>query len=353
MSRFASDKVNCVLPYVPGEQPRDKDYIKLNTNENPYSLSEKAVQSVNAEFLRGLRRYSDPECKVLHESIARFYGVESNNVLATNGSDEALAFAFYAYCGNGVCYADITYGFYDVIANLFNCTVEHIPLKEDFTIEAGDYFRKGKTVVIANPNAQTGIALGGGKIIEIIEKNPENIVIIDQAYADFGDFNAIPLIKKYKNLVVVNTFSKSRSLAGARVGFIIADGGLIEDIKKIKNSFHPYNVNAVSQALAAAAISDRQYFELTVEKVKQGRRKLSDGLKALGYNVLPSSANFVLTRSPKIGGRELYLKLKDRGVLVRHLGDERIKDFVRITVGADEEIETLLKILSEVENERS
>ena len=286
MSRFAREDINAISPYIPGEQPRDRKYIKLNTNENPYELSSGAVHAISKRFLADLRRYSDPECTELHRAIADYYGLDSQNVLATNGSDEALAFAFYAYCRDGVCYADVTYGFYDVIANLFGCKAEHIPLKSDFTIDGRDYFNKGKTIVIANPNAQTGVALDGGIIREIIEKNSENIVILDQAYADFGNFNAIPLIKQYKNLVVVNTFSKSRSLAGARVGYVIADSELISDLKKVKNSFHPYNVNAISQALAVAAIRDKEYFENTVKKVKEVREKLAGGLKALGYIVL-------------------------------------------------------------------
>lgn len=351
MSRFASEVVNNIAPYVPGEQPRDKKYIKLNTNENPFAVSNEAVKRITKDVLSNLKRYSDPTCGDLYEAIARFYGVKSSNVLATNGSDEALAFAFYAYGNKGVCYADVTYGFYDVIANLFGCEIEHVALSEDFTICAERYYNKGKTVVIANPNAQTGIALGADKIEAIIKNNSENIVIIDQAYADFSDFNAIPLIKKYENLLVVNTFSKSRSLAGARVGFIIANEELIEDVKKVKNSFHPYNVNTVSAALAAAAVSDKDYFDYTVRKVIEGREKLTEGLLKMGYRVLPSSANFVLAKSPVIDGYDLYCKLKEKGVLVRHLSDERIKSFVRITVGTDEEIAALLEKLTEIENE--
>ncbi len=351
MSRFCSEIVNKIEPYVPGEQPRDKKYIKLNTNENPYCVSQNAIEKITRDVLANLSRYSDPTCAALHRAIADYYGVKDSNVLATNGSDEALAFAFYAYCKNGVCYADVTYGFYDVIANLFGCPVEHILLSDDFTICPEKYYNKGKTVVIANPNAQTGIALGLDKIEFIIKNNPDNIVIIDQAYADFSEYNAVSLIEKYENLVIVNTFSKSRSLAGARVGFVLANENLIKDLKKVKNSFHPYNVNTVSAALASAAISDEEYFDITVQKVIQGRKKLTEGLKNLKYTVLPSSANFVLAKSSTVDGHQLYKKLKDRGVLVRHLSDERIKSFVRITVGTDEEIETLLKILTEIENE--
>ena len=353
MSRFAGEDINGIMPYVPGEQPRDKKYIKLNTNENPYYTSRKAVECITREALENLRRYSDPTCKDLHEAIARFYDVEGDNVLATNGSDEALAFAFYAYCRKGVCFPDITYGFYGVIADLFGCPKELITLQSDFTVNVADYYNKEKTVVIANPNAQTGIALGFNEVESIVKNNGNNIVIVDQAYADFSDCDVVPLIKKYDNLVVVNTFSKSRSLAGARVGFVIADKALIDDLKKVKNSFHPYNVNSLSAALAAAAIHDTEYFDFTVNKVIEGRKRLTYGLKDLNYEVLPSSANFVLAKSPVTDGYELYKKLKENGVLVRHLSDERIKSFVRITVGTDEEIDALLKILREIENEKS
>lgn len=352
MSRFACDIINEILPYVPGEQLNDKQYIKLNTNENPYCVSEKAVNRITREVLSDLKRYSDPTCAKLHGAIADYYGVKSSNVLATNGSDEALAFAFYVYCRGGVCFADVTYGFYEVIAGLFGIPVERIGLNDNFTIDAEKYYNKGKTVVIANPNAQTGIALGLDKIEEIIKRNRDNVVIIDQAYVDFAECNAIQLIKKYDNLIVVNTFSKSRSLAGARVGFVIANEAIIEDLKKVKNSFHPYNVNTVSAALAAAAINDKDYFVNTVQKVVDSRERLVQGLKKLDYKVLPSSANFVLAKSPDIDGFELYKKLKEKCVLVRHFCDERIKSYVRITVGTDEEMNTLLKTLAEIENEK-
>lgn len=348
MSKYASGLVNGISPYVPGEQPRDKKYIKLNTNENPYFTSPEAVERITKGVLEGLNRYSDPECTALAAAIAQYYGVNYENVLVTNGSDEALAFAFFAYGGSGVCYPDVTYGFYDVIANLFGCQVEHISLKNDFTVDEKDYYGCNKTVVLANPNAQTGIALDGAALERIIEKNINNIVIIDQAYADFGMFNAVGLIEKYKNLVVVNTFSKSRSLAGARVGFVVADGALIEDLKKVKNSFHPYNVNSLSAALATAALKDDEYFSKSVEKVKATRERLICGLKRLNFAVLPSEANFVMAKSGALSGGELYRRLKDNGVLVRHFSDERISDYVRISVGTDDEIDVLLGKIEEI-----
>lgn len=352
MSKFAIEKLNSIAPYVPGEQPQDKKYIKLNTNENPYYTSKIAVNSITQEVLNNLKRYSDPECKTLVKAIAEYYGVSTKNVLVTNGSDEALAFAFQAYGRNGVCFADVTYGFYDVFANMYDCPTEHISLRDDFTINVNDYLNKGKTVVIANPNAQTGIALPLSDIVKIIESNSENIVVVDQAYVDFSNENVIPLIKKYDNLVVVNTFSKSRSLAGARVGYVIADEKLIEDLNKVKYSFHPYNVNTVSMLLATNAINDKEYFKFTVQSVKRTRGVLTEKLKDLGFYVLPSSSNFVLAKTNAMDGEELYQNLKDRGILVRHFNEERIKDFVRITVGSNEEVDSLIDALGKILKEK-
>lgn len=348
MSKFTTPSINAISPYVPGEQPRDKSYVKLNTNENPYYTAQSATDRITLTALQSLNRYSDPESAALNCAIAKYYGVGVGNVLATNGSDEALAFAFMAYGAKGLIYPDVTYGFYDVIGALFGLDIKHVPLRDDFTVDGKAYYNSGRTVVLANPNAQTGIAMTLDEFEAIITTNPENIVIIDQAYADFGKVNAIPLIKRYKNLVVVNTFSKSRSLAGARVGYIIADGKLIEDLKKIKNSFHPYNVNSLSASLAAAAIADGEYFDFTVGKIVAERERLSDELKKKSFEVLPSSANFVLCRRKGIGGEELYLKLKEKGVLVRHFSDERICDFVRITVGNRGENDKLLSAIGQI-----
>lgn len=348
MSWFTTERINEISPYKPGEQPRERKYIKLNTNENPYFVSKFAVESVNRDLVERLNRYSDPESRLLTREIARYYGVDYENVLVTNGSDEALAFAFLAYGSRGVSYPDVTYGFYDVIANLFGCPVEHIALDGNFKVIAADYFNKNNTIVLANPNAQTGIELPQSELEQIIINNPDRVVIIDQAYADFGEGNAINLIGKYENLLVINTFSKSRSLAGARVGYAIGNAELIGDLKKIKNSFHPYNVNSLSAALAVEAIKDESYFLSTVDKIKNCRNYLSTRLKELGFTVLPSSTNFVLAKSAALDGETLYLKLKGKGVLVRYFADERIRDYVRITVGTNDEIEGLLATINDI-----
>lgn len=341
MSKFCNKTINSIKPYVPGEQLNDKKYVKLNTNENPFYPSDRVIKSISQEKLENLNRYSDPESSSLCKAIADYYNISDENVLATNGSDEALAFAFMVY-GKKVCFPDVTYGFYDVIANLFKCKVKEIALNEDFTISPQAYYNAGKTVVIANPNAQTGIALPLCEIENIVKNNPKNVVIIDQAYVDFGEGNAIQFIDKYENLLVINTFSKSRSLAGARVGFAVASKKIIQDLKKVKNSFHPYNVNSISSALALAALSDEEYFRRSVKLVVGARGTLTKSLIRLGFSVLPSSANFVLAKSDEIAGRELYQKLKDKGILVRYFSDKRISDYVRITVGTDEEMQALI-----------
>lgn len=348
MSKFASDTVNLISPYIPGEQPKDKRYIKLNTNENPYYTSSLTREAITKELVSSLNRYSDPDSRALVCAISEYYNVDADNVLVTNGSDEALAFCFYAYGNKGLRFPDVTYGFYSVIASLFNLAVRTIPLKNDFTIDKRDYFNSGETIVIANPNAQTGIAAPDNDIVEIIENNSDNIVIVDRAYADFSESDCIPLIKEYKNLITVSTFSKSRSLAGGRVGYVIADKELIDDLKKVKNSFHPYNVNSLSAALAAQAIKDNSYFKTSVGRIIKTRENLKRDLEQLGFSCLPSSTNFILAKHRSIGGEELYLKLKTLGVLVRYFPDERIKDFIRITIGTEEEMSGFVKIVEDI-----
>lgn len=352
MSRYACDSINKIAPYVPGEQPGDRSYIKLNTNENPYYTSPRAIQNITEDALKNLKRYSDPECSALVSAIAKYYAIDNDNILVTNGSDEALAFCFRAYGEAGLCYADVTYGFYDVIANLLGLNVRHIALRDDFSIDPSDYYGSERTVVIANPNAQTGIALSVSDIEDVLLKNRDNVVIIDQAYVDFFGQNAISLVGRHDNLIVVNTFSKSRSLAGARVGFVVANKDLIADIKKVKNSFHPYNVNTLSMLLAKGAIEDDEYFKESVAKIVRTRAFLESELKKLGFRVLPSSANFVLASTPSMSGEVLYKTLKMRGILVRHFNDARIADYIRITVGTDEETKALLCVLNQILEEK-
>ena len=294
--------------------------------------------------------YSDPTLTSVRERIARLNGVESENVIVTNGSDEALSFAFMAYCDKetGAAFPDISYGFYPVFGKLYGLDCKKIALKDDFSINASDYFGLGRTIFIANPNAPTGLTLTLSEIEDILKNNPDNIVVIDEAYVDFGAESAVPLTKKYGNLLVVGTFSKSRSLAGARVGFGIASKEIIKDLDKLRNSTNPYNVNSMSLAAAAAALDDNEYYVSNCKKIETSRKVMSDGLKALGFELTDSKANFVFAKHPKIDGKELYLKLREEGVLVRHFDADRISEYNRITVGSESEVSALLSACEKI-----
>ncbi|PWM70656.1 MAG: histidinol-phosphate transaminase [Bacillota bacterium] len=348
MSKFLAEALQSLTPYTPGEQPQGGAFIKLNTNENPYFPSRYAVSKITEKTLDDLRLYSDPTSADLRGSIAAHYGVSAKNVAVGNGSDEILAFAFRAFAQNGACFPDITYGFYKVFAALFGAEAEEIPLNADFTVDIKKYFNKNKCVVLANPNAQTGIALPLSAIEEIVRSNPENVVVIDEAYVDFGGESAAELIGRYDNLLVVQTFSKSRSLAGARVGFALGCESLISDLERVKYSFNPYNVNRLSALLAGAAMEDKSYFSDSVEKIKRTREETARELKTMGFTVLSSSANFLMASCDRIGGGKLYEELKARGVLVRHFGDERIENFVRVSIGTPEQMRVFLQKTKEI-----
>lgn len=348
MSRYISPELGKIEEYVPGEQPQDKQYIKLNTNESPYPPSENVVKAINSEKVADLRLYSDPNSSVLINKLSEYYKVEPENVFVGNGSDEVLNFAFMAYGKSGALFPDITYGFYPVFGDLYNINYEEIPLKEDFSINPQDYIGKNKLIVIANPNAPTGLVMKTEDIINIIESNPNNVVIIDEAYVDFGAESVIPLTKKYQNLLVVSTFSKSRSLAGARVGFGIADKEIIRDLNRIKNTTNPYNINRLSMFAAAAAIDSQSYFDGNAAQIIKTREKTKKALEELGFTVTESKANFLFAKSDKIDGESLYKSLKAKGVLVRHFGKTRIKDYLRITIGTPEQMEILIEKIKEI-----
>ena len=348
MSRFLSRKLAGLEAYVPGEQPKDKRYIKLNTNESPYPPPKNVVEAIGKAEIEDLRLYSDPECTALKAAIAEQYGVNTKNVFISNGSDEVLNFAFMAYGDKGAVFPDITYGFYSVFADLYGINAEVIPLRDDFTVDINAYCEKNSLVVIANPNAPTGIALELFEIEKIVSSNPDGIVIIDEAYVDFGAESAIKLTEKYSNLLVVQTYSKSRSMAGARLGFAFASEQIIEDLEKIKYSTNPYNINRITQIAGAAALNNQAYFDENCHKIAETREYVKAELKQLGFTVTDSKANFLFAKSDKIGGKELYLSLKERGILIRHFENERIKDFNRITVGSREEMEIFLKNVGEI-----
>jgi len=336
--------------YTPGEQPQDKKYIKLNTNESPYPPSDAVIKAVNSDEVRDLRLYSDPLCKKLTGKIAKLYEVEPENVFITNGSDDALNFAFMAFAGNGTSavFPDITYGFYPVYANLHAIDYKEIPLKGDFTINVEDYIDTKAFTVIANPNAPTGIMLTLHQIEEIVKSNLDNVVLIDEAYVDFGGETAVPLTKKYDNLLVVHTFSKSRSLAGGSLGYAIGHRDLISDLQKLKYSTNPYCINRLTLVAGAASIDTNDYYMDNAKKIMETRAYTTKELENLGFEVLDSKTNFIFAKAGKISGEEYYLKLKDEGILVRYFSKERIKDFVRITIGTREEMETLINITKKI-----
>ena len=349
MGRFFSQKHKSLIPYTPGEQPKDMQYIKLNTNESPFVPSKLALKYAN-EAAKRLQLYSDPECTDLVKAASKYYGIETDEILFTNGSDEILNFAFSAFCDadTPAVFADITYGFYPVFALINNVPYEEIKLNEDFTVNTDDYIGINKTIFIANPNAPTGIALALSDIEKIIKSNPDNVVVVDEAYVDFGAQSAVSLIKKYDNLLVTQTFSKSRSMAGARLGFGIGSKSLIRDLNTIKYSTNPYNINKMTMAAGIGAFEDDEYFKNNCKQIILNRSWTVDKLNSLGFTVLNSSANFVFAKHSSLSGKEIYLKLKDKGILVRHFDKERITDFVRITVGSLEQMEDLIKALSEI-----
>ncbi|MBQ8165028.1 MAG: histidinol-phosphate transaminase [Clostridia bacterium] len=349
MGRFFSKRLSGLLPYVPGEQPQDMQYIKLNTNESPFPPSPKVMEAVSAESGK-LNLYSDPECKVLNNAIAKALGVESDMVISGNGSDEILAFCYMAFCDDdtGVCYPDISYGFYPVFKDVFFLDGKAIPLTDDFRVDPDDYIASGRTAFIANPNAPTGISLCLDDVERIVKCNPDNIVVIDEAYVDFGGDTAVPLTYKYDNLIVVRTFSKSRNLAGGRIGFAVAQKSLIDELNKIKFSFNPYNEDRLAIVAGAAAMEDDEYFKKCTGEIIRVREMTAAELKNIGFDVLPSKTNFLFAKKEGFSGEKLYTELKKRGILVRHFKTERIKDFVRITIGTEEQMNVLLREVKEI-----
>ena len=353
MSRFFSDKYSCLEAYTPGEQPKDMQYVKLNTNESPFPPSKRA-QEYAAGAAQCLQLYCDPECTALTREFAKLYGIAEDEVIFTNGSDDALNFAFMAFCDDAhpAAFPDITYGFYPVFAELNHVPYEEIPLSDDFTIDVGDYCGIRKTIFIANPNAPTGIALSLSEIERIVASNPDNVVIVDEAYVDFGAESAVGLIRRYDNLLVTQTFSKSRSLAGGRLGMAIANKELIRDLNTIKYSTNPYNINSMTQAAGVGTLLDDAYSRRNCAVIAKNRGYLTAELEKLGFVHTPSAANFVFVRHPDCGGEKLYLELKQRGVLIRHFTKERIRDYNRITVGTAEEMSALVAATEDILKEK-
>ncbi len=349
MSRYFSAKHSALTAYTPGEQPKNRKYIKLNTNESPFAPSAGVLEAVK-EQAELLNLYSDPECTELNKIASSVFGVDADRILMTNGSDEILNFAFMAFGDEDHPFAfpDITYGFYPVFAKLNGVPYKEIPLKYDFSVDASDYENIGMNIVIANPNAPTGLILSLADIERIVASNPDNVVIIDEAYIDFGGESAVNLIDRYDNLLVTRTFSKSYSLAGARLGFGIGAKSLIADLNTIKYSTNPYNVNRMTMAAGAAALSDNGYYMDNCKTIIKNREWTAEELKNLGFTVTDSRANFLFAKSDKIGGKELYLALRERGILVRHFDNPIITDYNRITVGTFEQMKTLIEAIKNI-----
>ena len=349
MSRFLDKRYDALEAYTPGEQPRDQIYIKLNTNESPYPPAPSVVAAVDQKQIKDLRLYSDPTGLPLKQKLAQLYGLLPENIFLSNGSDDILNFAFMAF-GNpgGAVYPDITYGFYPVYAQLHGVVAKEIPLEEDFSLDYRKYCDAGRMVVIANPNAPTGMEIPLWQIEEILRTNPDTVVVIDEAYVDFGGTSCYPLIAKYDNLLVVRTFSKSRCMAGARLGYAFGCRDLIEDLEKLKFSTNPYNVNRITMFLGCATVDAEAYYQSCSAKICSAREWTAKALEAIGFRVLPSKANFLFASHPQLTGEELYAGLRQRGILVRHFRKERIKEYVRITIGTQEQMERLVQAMEEM-----
>ena len=349
MSRFLSDKYATMEAYVPGEQPKNRQYIKLNTNENAFPPHPAVVRA--AEKAAGsLHLYSDPECVKLRETLAKRMSISPDELLMTNGSDEILNYAFMAFCDKHIpaVFPDITYGFYPVYADINQVAYREIPLLDDLTIRIRDYFQTAGTIFIANPNAPTGIALHRDEIEEILQKNPYNVVVIDEAYVDFGGESCVPLIREYDNLLVTQTFSKFRSLAGGRLGYGIGNPELIRDLNMMKYSTNPYNINSMTMAAGIACVENDEYNIENAGKIIETREWTAKEMEKLGFELTPSRTNFLFARHPDISGMDLYLELRKMGILIRHFNVERIKDYNRITIGTREQMKTVIDAMRAV-----
>lgn len=347
MSKFWSPFVKELVPYVPGEQPKLAKLVKLNTNENPYGPSPKVVAAIQAELNDTLRLYPDPNADRLKQTIAEYHGVKTAQVFVGNGSDEVLAHAFHALFQHGkpLLFPDVTYSFYPVYCGLYGIDFEALALDEQFQIRVEDYARPNGGIIFPNPNAPTGCLLPLEAIERLLQASPDSVVLVDEAYVDFGGETAISLVNRYPNLLVAQTLSKSRSLAGLRVGFAVGHEDLIEALERVKNSFNSYPLDRLALAGAVASFEDQAYFEQTCNAVIHSREKLVAELKTLGFDVLPSAANFIFARHPQRDGAELAAALREEGVIVRHFKQQRINQFLRISIGTDEQNQALVDAL--------
>ena len=355
MSRFWSPVVQTLTPYIPGEQPQMKRLVKLNTNESPYGPSPKALAAIDSQNTADLRLYPDPEGTALKQAIATLHNLDPKQVFLGNGSDEVLAHIFAGLLKQNkpIHFPDITYSFYPVYCKLFGIEYQTIPLNEEFEINLSDYKSPNGGVIFPNPNAPTGRSIPRSEIEALLARNKDSVVVVDEAYVDYGTESCIPLLQGDncpENLLVVHTLSKSRALAGLRVGFAVGHPDLIEGLERVKNSFNSYPLGRLAQAGAIAAIEDQAHLEATSAKVIQTRNRLIEQLNALGFKTLPSTANFIFTRHPLHAGAKIYQALRDRGIIVRHFKSPRIEAFLRITIGTDEQSDELITALKEILN---
>jgi histidinol-phosphate aminotransferase len=350
LSQYWSDLTASLVPYIPGEQPKDQTYIKLNTNENPYPPSPKVLSAIRNAVNADLRLYPDPTCSKLVEKAALYYGANANQVFTGNGSDEILAFAFAAFFSpkkRPILFPDITYSFYKVYAGLYGIPYRTVPLDEDFNVPLQSFDQPNGGIVLPNPNAPTGRYIDTERLRGLLQWNSDSVVILDEAYIDFGGRSAVSLTAEYPNVLVVHTLSKSRSLAGLRVGLAIGHPDLIEGLNRVKNSFNSYTLDRLALAGAVAALEDRGYFEDTTRKVIATRERTIQRLRELGFRVIESAANFVFISHPKHPAASLFQDLKQRGVLVRYFNQARIDQFLRVSIGTDEEMDVFLKVLAD------
>lgn len=350
MSKYWSEVVKSIEPYVPGEQPKDKKYIKLNTNENPYPPSPRVIEAIKEAADERLRLYPDPDCSELRQTIAEYYKLKKEQVFVGNGSDEVLAFAFMAFFNPGkpILFPDITYSFYPVYADLFRMDYKTVELDDNFNIPEEKFFQDNGGIIISNPKSPTAQYMDISSIKEILEKNIDRVVIIDEAYIDYGGESAVNMIDKYPNLLVVQTLSKSRSLAGLRIGFAMGQKDLIEALERIKNSFNSYTLDRIALIAAAEAFKDEDYFRETVSKTVSTRERISGEVKSLGFDVTDSKANFIFISHPGVPASVIFKELRDKGVLVRHFKKPRIDNYLRISIGTDEDMDFLIKALKEI-----
>ncbi len=349
-NRFWAGRIRSVEPYVAGEQPKDRAYIKLNTNENPYPPSPKALAALSRAADADLRLYPDPDCTLLKSALSRAYGVPAEKIFIGNGSDEVLAFCFAAFSDASLAavFPDLTYSFYPVYAELFGSATRIVSVRDDFTIPLSDLCRNDGTVVLTNPNAPTSLAVDLDAVETVLRANPDHVVIVDEAYVDFGAESALPLLERYDNLLIVQTFSKSRSFAGLRIGYAFGSQELIAALETVKNSFNSYTVDRAAMAAAAASVEDADYFRETCRRIIDTREKTAERLRALGFTVPASKSNFLFVRHARVPGGTLFRALRERGILVRWWDKPRISDYLRITIGTPDEMDRLIEALREL-----